>query len=195
MAMARRAEKCDGALADLDRRLQRALANRLTRARDDIAGRRRALTILHGRLAPALARVGVRRGEHLERVTQRLALALANRRERERNELARRRQAAQSLAVRLAPAAARLLARRRDLLAGRAQLLASLGYTNVLARGFAVVRDDRNKPLRAARDVAAGQHVSIEFADARVGATADGGTESAPRRAPRKKTGAQGSLF
>jgi exodeoxyribonuclease VII large subunit len=50
----------------------------------------------------------------------------------------------------------------------------------VLARGFALVRDDAGKPLRAAAQVSAGLALDIEFHDGHVGAVADGG-DGAPR--------------
>jgi exodeoxyribonuclease VII large subunit len=67
----------------------------------------------------------------------------------------------------------------------------------VLKRGFALVRDADGHPLRAAASVAAGARLEIEFADGRIGATADGGTAttSAPREKPRKGPAGQGNLF
>ena len=69
-----------------------------------------------------------------------------------------------------------------------AQLLNALSYKGVLDRGFALVRDEHGQPLHAAAHVVSGQHLSIEFADGRVGATADGeGTTAAtPKAAPAK---------
>jgi len=53
------------------------------------------------------------------------------------------------------------------------QLLTALSYRSVLARGFALVRDEQGHAVRAA--AAIGPHVplTIEFADGRVGVTAD----------------------
>ena len=69
-----------------------------------------------------------------------------------------------------------------------AQLLNALSYKGVLDRGFALVRDEHGQPLHAAASVGSGQHLSIEFSDGRVGATADGeGTAAAkPKAAPAK---------
>ena len=53
------------------------------------------------------------------------------------------------------------------------QLLAALSYRGVLARGFALVRDAQGHAVHAAASVGPGAHLSIEFADGRVGATAD----------------------
>lgn len=165
----------------------------------ELANARARLSRAADRLDVCMARHAERRRDTLASFGRRLSVALANRWEREGDEIAHRRRAVDSLHARLGPSLARLVARRREALAGRAQLLASLGYGNVLARGFALVRGDDDRPLRAGADVAAGQHVWIEFSDRRVGATADGAADPAPdpapRRAPKKKTGTQGSLF
>jgi len=73
----------------------------------------------------------------------------------------------------------------------------------VLARGFALVRATDGKPLHSAAAVTAGLPLSIEFADGRVHATADGPSApaaptppAAPARPPRRGGGeGQGSLF
>ena len=67
--------------------------------------------------------------------------------------------------------------------------LTSLSYEQVLARGFALVRDSGGNPLVRAAAVEPGSALSIEFADGRVGATADGGP---PERA--RPAGAGGGL-
>ncbi|HAP49466.1 MAG TPA: exodeoxyribonuclease VII large subunit, partial [Afipia sp.] len=69
-----------------------------------------------------------------------------------------------------------------------AQLLNALSYKGVLDRGFALVRDEHGQPLHAAAHVGSGQHLTIEFADGRIGATANGeGTAAAkPKAAPAK---------
>ena len=86
------------------------------------------------------------------------------------------------------------------------QLLNALSYRGVLARGFALVRDEAGHPLHAAADVGSGARMSIEFADGRVGVTADAADVPAtPRPAAREakpaapkravKPADQGSLF
>jgi exodeoxyribonuclease VII large subunit len=68
------------------------------------------------------------------------------------------------------------------------QLLNALSYKGVLERGFALVRDEHGQPLHAAAHVASGQRLNIEFADGRIGATADGSDIAAekPKPAPAK---------
>jgi exodeoxyribonuclease VII large subunit len=59
-------------------------------------------------------------------------------------------------------------------------LLAALSYRSVLARGFALVRDEAGLALREAAGVTPGTRMSIEFSDGRVAATADGDRATAP---------------
>ena len=78
------------------------------------------------------------------------------------------------------------------------QLLAAFSYRGVLARGFALVRDGNGVALRAAANVAPGAALSIEFADGRVGAVAQGEAAPAAKLAtpkPGRKAIDQGSLF
>jgi exodeoxyribonuclease VII large subunit len=82
-----------------------------------------------------------------------------------------------------------------------------LSYRGVLARGFALVRDEQGHAVHAAASVGPNAHLSIEFADGRVDATADADPPqaTAPKAAPReakpvapKRIGKpvdQGSLF
>ncbi len=75
-----------------------------------------------------------------------------------------------------------LLERRAQRLRSAGQLLAAYSYRGVLARGFALVRDDGGHPLHSAAAVAQGARLSIEFADGRVGAVADGEGGPEPAR-------------
>ena len=68
-----------------------------------------------------------------------------------------------------------MLTRLRDRFEALARLLGSLSYEQVLARGFALVRDGAGNPLVRAAAVEPGGALSIEFADGTVGATAEGG--------------------
>jgi exodeoxyribonuclease VII large subunit len=81
-----------------------------------------------------------------------------------------------------------------------AQLLAAYSYRGVLARGFALVRDDEGHPLRTAASVSGGMRVEIEFSDGRIGAVADNDPATQPAVKPRLRprgsgSGGQGSLF
>jgi exodeoxyribonuclease VII large subunit len=88
------------------------------------------------------------------------------------------------------------------------QLLAALSYRSVLARGFALVRDEKGHAVRAAASVGPSARLDLEFADGRVAATAEadrpatthtakpaasGPKAAAPKRVV--KPVGQGSLF
>lgn len=107
---------------------------------------------------------------------------------------------------------------RRRALTSLWQLAESLSYKSVLSRGYALVRDAADRPLRAAAEIAPGAALTLEFADGRVAARAEDGGEGPqapgheapapspsakpaarkPRPAPARVEGkakAQGSLF
>jgi len=90
------------------------------------------------------------------------------------------------------------LDRARRRLDGQAKLLSTLGYQNVLARGFALVRNDDGAMVRSAAAVKPGAPLDIEFADGHIEAHADqrdtkaGAPAKAARRKPDEK---QGSLL
>jgi exodeoxyribonuclease VII large subunit len=93
---------------------------------------------------------------------------------------------------------AMLLARSRAKLDGQAKLLQTLGYHNVLSRGFALVRGDDGTMLRRAADVKPGSALDIEFADGHVEAHADAlarKPESDVRTPRRRGDDKQGSLL
>jgi exodeoxyribonuclease VII large subunit len=93
--------------------------------------------------------------------------------------------------LRLAERARRALATSTQRLSARVahsgQLLGALSYRGVLARGFALVRDEAGQPLHAAAGVGPGARMSIEFSDGRVGVTAETSELTAsPKPAPRE---------
>jgi exodeoxyribonuclease VII large subunit len=84
---------------------------------------------------------------------------------------------------RLHPRALALLAAKRAWADGLAKLLDSLSYRRVLARGYALVRDASGSPIPLARAITANSRLTLEFADGKVGAVADGSANSEqPRR-------------
>ena len=93
----------------------------------------------------------------------------------------------------------RWLAGARDRIKQYDRLLETLSYKKVLERGFAVAYDGAGKHVARAAAVAPGGALSIEFADGRVAARAEGGPAApakphkAGKRAPRN--GGQGSLL
>jgi exodeoxyribonuclease VII large subunit len=88
--------------------------------------------------------------------------------------------------------------RRRNKLVSLAQLLGTLGYRQVLARGFALVRDAGGRPLRRVAELDPGDRVSLQFADGympAVAGEAPGRLRPAPRRGARPAAASQDSLF
>jgi exodeoxyribonuclease VII large subunit len=102
------------------------------------------------------------------------------------------------LAERMTHALDARVAARRVNVNGLEKLLFSLGYPQVLARGFALVRDSDRKPLRRAAEVNDGARLDIEFADGHKTAIAAAQKDAAPLKRPASKgrrKREQGSLF
>jgi exodeoxyribonuclease VII large subunit len=165
-----------------------------------------------GRLAPQLLRGHVeRRRLRLDAATHRLSTALKTYRDVQNTRVARGRERVTAIAERSRRAVLALIASRDTRLDRSYQLLRAFSYQSVLERGFALVRDQGGRPLRAAASVTPGMKLDIEFADGCVGATAHGvRTTTAPAEPaarplpaawkPRKKGGpggdpGQGNLF
>jgi exodeoxyribonuclease VII large subunit len=133
--------------------------------------------------------------ERLAGLSQRLVISRQNLLRAERIRVAREAERASALMARAGRALGRIIDARRARFTGQAQLLDSLGYTAVLARGYALVRDWAGSPVRAASQIAAGAGLSIQFADGAIAVTADGGP-SKPRKLQAAPPGAkQGGLF
>ena len=173
--------------------LARVLADHSPRA--ELNQRRGEFNRVADRLGLARPAVLAKRADALADMSRRLDRAMENRMVRGRDQIARRREALATWHGRLAPAFARLIAQRRDKLATLEKLRASLGYENVLARGFALVRDENRNPLRSADAISPGQRLILQLSDGERRATADG--DSAPKKPARsaRPPAGQGSLF
>ena len=171
--------------ARLARAAQRldALHDRLERARIvDAERRQRDVTVLAHRLrAGFAARLGIAAQENRHAAGRLHALT-----------------------ARLLRATAAATDRRTARLGSLGQMLGSLGYRSVLARGFALVRDEAGRPLRRAQEAADAAALSIEFADGMLEARHKGAAEpeaGGPARlrgrTPRSPSAEakQGSLF
>jgi exodeoxyribonuclease VII large subunit len=135
-----------------------------------IADARRRLQELEQRAAKALARGVAQRGERLP-----------------------------ALEARLQRAFAQSLMRRRERWRSSVSLLASLGPDAVLARGYALVRDEAGALIRDPAQLRSGQALGVQVAGGRFGVVVAGGGEGLSRstRPPRRdlpKAG-QGDLF
>jgi len=187
-------------LASLDARLDRAslrmMSERRTRLRaagralpkpDDIlALARQRYDGASGRLVQALrANTQLHRSAY-ERYAGRLSLKPVL------HQIARQRDTLSRFSRQTERAARLLIEQRRRTLSAQAKLLNSLSYRSILQRGFALVRDEGRRPLRAAADIVSGQRLLIEFHDGTLTAQADGGR---PAKTPRPPKPGQGSLF
>ncbi|MFV0280643.1 MAG: exodeoxyribonuclease VII large subunit, partial [Rhodoblastus sp.] len=194
-------------LGELDARLARHSP------RAELARRQGELRQLLENLARLGAAIAPARAEVLAQRAARLQRAMENRLSQGRERIANRRQELAALHARLGPAVLRHVAARREKFQALEKLRASLGYENVLARGFALVRDVNEAPLRSAGAVTAGQKLVIQFSDGRRRAIAEGEATVSepkasappagkpPRKPSRKPSSAakqkadQGSLF
>ncbi|TWF52990.1 exodeoxyribonuclease VII large subunit [Neorhizobium alkalisoli] len=81
------------------------------------------------------------------------------------------------------------LSRGRAAIVAQDRVLQSLSYKNVLKRGFAVVRDEENRPLTRAAGIGEGRAISVEFADGRIAAItgSDPGSHEQPLVSPQPK--------
>jgi len=177
------------------------LARRLARhsPRAHLAGERERLRGLAGRLTrlrPLLIERPRRAAEAAGRVFVREGALVARR----RGEQAA---AVERLAARMARAYDERLQMKRAQLFSAWQLLGAMSYRGVLSRGFALVRDEEQRPLWRASEVKQAQRLEIEFADGKIGAAAGGRVGPAAyatcavarRRARANKDEGQGTLF
>ena len=180
---------------------------------------RLTLRVLRSQLAQAQHRLTVS-GERLTHSTRNLlrsrtdrfaGLAIRLKASKLSNAQARRQAIARDRerTLRLAERARRAFATSTQRLSARVahsgQLLGALSYRSVLARGFALVRDQEGHAVRSAANVKPHARLSVEFADGRIAATAeaDASTATTPvaaepkPAAPRRvnKPVGQGSLF
>lgn len=164
-----------------------AAALRPATLRRGLSDRGALVARLAARLDPALRRLARGKRQEAAQLSARLRPA------RLAQETAAQRMALDRLAVRLSQAGRAQVSGWSDRLAGLERLRQTLGYTETLKRGYAVVRADDRVVTRKAAAEGAGV-LEIEFADGRL-AVGGGG-------APRKKAGGggtpppeQGSLF
>jgi exodeoxyribonuclease VII large subunit len=97
-----------------------------------------------------------------------------------------------ALATRALRALTQAMERRGKRIEALDQLLRSLSYQSILARGFAVVRSEDDTPIASAAGIASGDTLHIELRDGQVRVLA---TSSPAKRRARKIDGSQGDLF
>jgi exodeoxyribonuclease VII large subunit len=194
-------QRLDGAASSLPRALK---ANTHLHFRQFAAvGARLTLRVLHGQVTQANHRLTVcgERMTHCARsllrtrrdryagLEVRLKASKLSNAQAQRNAIARDRERAQRLAERARRALLTVMQRLDARAAYSGQLLGALSYRSVLARGFALVRDEQGHPVHVAAGVGPGARLDLEFADGRVGATADADRPAATR--PAKPTASE----
>ncbi len=193
----------DEVLALPRQRLDHAAA-RLPRAlRANAHSHHVAFSRIGDRLNQQLMRTTIeRRRERYGAIALRLRAGVAANIAVHRTRLARDGERVSAFAERARRAMRQLLAVRQARAERGGQLLAAFSYRGVLARGFALVRDEVGRPLRNAAAVAPGMPIEIEFSDGRVGARVDDPASAAkpsgeaPKPRPRRSGGpGQGNLF
>lgn len=192
-------QRLDRAAENLPRRIAAALGDRHLKV-----NRLGALVARHSPQAELRGR-----REKLQGLGVRLGRALITRRDAEKATCERQRERLLAAQARMRNALRVSNEGRRRSLTSVLKLIDSMSHKSILARGFALVRDGSDgPPIRSAGAIAAGQALTLQFADGSIAATANGGepgpakddanarakTVKAPR--PAVKTSAnQGSLF
>src|ERR1700731_540522 len=213
-------QRLDGASASLPRGLKANTHAHFRRFAQTSA--RLTLRVLRGQVAQAQHRLTVSgepmthsargllrtRRDRFSGLAIRLKASKLSNAQAQRQVIARDRERVARLAERARRALTTATQRLQARVTHSGQLLGALSYRSVLARGFALVRDEAGHPLHAAASVGPGARLDVEFADGRVGATADADRPPATRpakpvasepnpAAPKRvvKPVGQGSLF
>jgi exodeoxyribonuclease VII large subunit len=180
--------------------------------RGQVAQANHRLTVSGERLTHSVRSLLRQRRDRYASLAVRLKASKLSNAQAQRQIIARDCERTSRLAERARRALVTLMQRLQARTAHSGQLLAALSYRGVLARGFALVRDERGHAVHAAGAVGPGARLELEFSDGRVGATADADRPAAtppsagpPKPAPREpkvvaakrvaKPVDQGSLF
>ena len=209
-------------LSDRRRSDFRSLTRALPSPEALLSGPRQRLDLAAARLAPALARNARVHEMQLAALSQKLqrhsplvrlatarkemdalgralVVARTNLLKRHQDRIGRARDRVEGSAKQLRASMSRTLQNRRDRLQGIWALVASLGPQSVLARGYALIRDEAGGLVRSTAQVSPGQVLDIQLADGQFGAVASGGGEppARPAKPVRKlpKKPEQGDLF
>jgi len=146
------------------------------------------------RLPKALLNLARHRAAALAQIAARLGPAWQLRRTAEAHRIERDRLRLDQTAKRLESIWPRLIGDRQTRLAQMAALLESYSYQQVLARGFALVRDKSGQAVMTGAQAKGGDHWSVQFADAAIAVTVDG-TPPPRKEPPKKDDSRQGSLL
>ena len=163
----------------------------LNMLRAQVTHARQQTTTCGARLAHCTRVVLRHRRDRFDALALRLQAARFASAQAHRAAITRDHERTQRLAERAQRAVSTLLLRQRARADHAGQLLAALSYKSVLARGFALVRDETGHALRNAASVAPSMRLDLEFADGRIAAIADGDPAPVPPRREPPKAGAK----
>jgi len=172
-----------------------AAARGLPRLQDILTLPRQRFDAVDQRLPRALIANTAAHEKRLTRATSRMDPRLLVARIRQHRD------AVGGFGVRLSRASDTGLVMKRRRLENASKLLATLSYQSVLARGFAIVRDDAGAMVRSADVLDAGAGVELQFGDGRrsatitdgAGSVATGDGDAAPPQRTKPKTEPQQS--
>lgn len=200
--LARLLPQADALLATPRQRLDRAgerLGAAIMRRRD---ARRLQLAQTATRLSRHAPQAELARArEKLGGLGKRLEVALAARATLARRDNAGAAQRLAAVTTRLPRAFVAILETRREKLLRLARLQESLSHKAVLARGFALARDEKGAIIRGIADVAPGKRLQIEVSDGAFSARVEEMETETRQTTTRRRTratsprGGQGSLF
>ncbi|MFV2053438.1 exodeoxyribonuclease VII large subunit [Aliiroseovarius sp. YM-037] len=184
------AERLPGALSLLAEKKRGAMTAAASGLRPSVLGgrvvqHRQTVDKLSARLGPGLSRSITQQRRDLSHQASRLRLPALQ------QDLKRRRDDYDRLAARLTDSATAQVTGWRTQLDARDRLRQTLGYTETLKRGYAVVRGDGQVVTTAAAAKKA-DAIEIEFQDGRI---APGGAKPKPASKPTPPKPEQGSLF
>jgi exodeoxyribonuclease VII large subunit len=210
-------QRLDGAAASLPRALKantHAHHRRFTHAaggltlrvlRAQVAHAKHTIATTGARLTHCTHVVLRQRRERFAGLAVRLRASRLANAQAQRDRIARAAERTQRLGERALRALIIQIQRQQARVVSSGQLLSAFSYRGVLARGFALVRDDANQAVRSAVAVGAGARLTLEFADGRVAATASNDRPAAPAGEPSQprstspkraiKPAGQGDLF
>lgn len=193
---------------DLVRRHRRSVARLLEERRTGLRSASRALPKLSDLLSTPRQRLdlaGTRIGQALALFTarhrSRMAVAAARLSPRMiSGAIDRHRQLVTAQQDRMARSVKRVLEQASARLGGQTGLMRALGPGSVLARGFALVRDEAGKVIRSSATLQSGMNINIELSDGNAAAVIAGGngkSKSPVKRKPGKgeDDSGQDSLF
>lgn len=188
--VAERRQRLDGVAERLPRALERAAARKRQTLQSGVAGRfgghllEGRLARLSDRLSDRTDRLPVAMRRCVARLDERFAIAngrLSLAPGRIAKSLADRVRSTEAAAQRFARVGPAALAAGRDRLDKSSRLLESLSYRGTLARGYAVVRDEKGA-LVTTPDVKPGSALSVTFDRGELGVIAAGGSGKPPTK-------------